>query len=96
MRRLISDAVQVRPPILPETLLASDQTPDALLRANLPTDKEVRDAMQKLAAQIGDTVRARTAGQSGWTIGDMEVRFVSLEMGEVALRGSVIIERPDA
>ena len=94
MRRLISDAVQVKPPVTAQALLLAE-SPDAMLRANIPTDTEVRDAMLRLAAQINETVQARIAGSAGWTIGDLEVRLIDLENGEVALRGSVIIERPD-
>lgn len=95
MRRLISDAVQVRPPVPMATLLAAEATPAQTLQANMPTESEVRDAALKLAAQINETVTARTAGQDGWVIGDLEVHLVTLEMGEYALRGNVIIERPD-
>ena len=96
MRRLISDAVQVKPP-LPQTILLTEGIdPDKELRLHLPTDPEVRDAMMKLAAQLHDTISARTAGQDGGVIGDMETTMLSLDMGEVVLRGSVIIERADA
>ena len=96
MRRLISDAVQVKPPVPTNALLDTEVDPAARMRANLPTDTEVREAMMKLARQIRDTIDARTAGQEGWTIGDLDVTLVNLDMGEVALRGAVIIERPDA
>lgn len=97
MRRLISDAVQVKPPLDAAAILLDEQVnPDERLRAHLPTDAEVRDAMSKLARQIKDTIDARTAGQEGWTIGDLEVQLQSLDMGEVLVRGTVIIERSDA
>jgi len=97
MRRLISDAVQVRPPIGDRALLLDEKIDVAArLHSNLPTDSEVRDATAKLARQIRDTVLARTAGQDGWIIGDLQVRLIDLDMGEVAVRGAVIIERPDA
>ena len=96
MRRLISDAVQVRPPVPDNILLDLTVDPAARLRANIPTDTEVRDAAMKLARQIKDTIDARTAGQSGWVVGDLDMALVELDMGEVALRGSCIIERADA
>lgn len=89
MRRLISDAVQVRPPAKPGAILTGD------LKSKLPSDGEVREAMQKLARQIKDTVDSRVGATAGWTIGDLEVNLVELDLGEYALRGSVIIERPD-
>lgn len=96
MRRLISDAVQVKPPLSPQAILLDEAVdPDARLRAHVPTDAEVREALVKLTAQMKDTVAARIAGQEGWSIGDLEVRLLELDMGEVALRGSVVIERAD-
>lgn len=97
MRRLISDAVQVRPPQLTQMDLVDEQVDVAarLLR-KMPTDSEVREALLKLAAQMKDTVSKRTAGQEGWIVGDMEFQLVDLDLGEIALRGSVIIERSDA
>lgn len=96
MRRLISDAVQVKPPLPPESLLLLEQDPDKALREHLPTEAEVRNAMAQLARQIKDTIDARTAGQAGWEIGDLNVQLQSLDMGEVVVRGAVIIERADA
>lgn len=95
MRRMISDAVQVVPPVSELVLLDETVDPAARLRANIPTDTEVRDAMMKLSRQIKDTIDARTAGQDGWVIGDLNVSLHNLGMGEVALRGTVIIERAD-
>lgn len=96
MRRLISDAVQVKPPL--PAAIYTDETidPGVALRAHLPTEAETRDAVAKLVRQMQDTVAARTAGQEGWVVGDLEVSLVNLDMGEVAVRGSVIIERSDA
>jgi hypothetical protein len=97
VRRLVSDAVQVKPPLDAAAILLDEAVdPAARLRAHLPTEAEVRDAAQKLARQLKDTIDARTAGQEGWSIGDMAVTLVELDMGEVAMRGAVIIERPDA
>jgi hypothetical protein len=96
VRRLVSDAVQVKPPLDTAILLDLNVEPSARLRQHLPTETEVRDAAMKLARQIKDTIDVRTAGQDGWTIGDLEVTLVELDMGEVAMRGVVIIERPDA
>lgn len=87
----------MRPPTLtPMDLLDNSVDVAARLQRNIPSDWEVREAMAKLVAQMKDTVTARTAGQSGWVVGDLEVRLVDLDMGEVALRGSVVIERSDA
>lgn len=96
MRRLLSDAVQVRPPLPTAMLLDPNVSPEYELRANLPTETEIRDAGAKLARQMVDMVTSRTAGQEGWKVGDMTLQLVELSMGELALRGSVIIERPDA
>jgi len=93
--RAISDAVQVRGPIPAEALLDPHVNVDALLRAG-PTDYEIHDAKQRLARQIKDTIDARIAGQDGWSIGEMTIRLDMLDMGEVAMRGVVIIERADA
>ena len=95
MRRLISAAVQVKPPLPPETLILEGIDPAKAMRDHLPTESEVRDAMMKLAQQVHATVTARTAGQDGWVTGDLEVAIIELDMGEVAMRGSVIIERAD-
>jgi hypothetical protein len=95
VRRLISDAVQVKPPLPPETLILEHIDPAKALRDHLPTEAEVREAAMKLTRQIKDTISARTAGQEGWTIGDLEMTMLDLDMGEVALRGTVIIERKD-
>ena len=94
-RRLISDAVQVKPPLDPTILVTEAIDPDKSLREHLPTEAELRDAMAQLARQIKDTIDARTAGQDGWVIGDMAVRVQELDMGEVLVRGAVIIERSD-
>lgn len=96
MRRLISDAVQVKPPLPPETLLLEHIDPAKALREHLPTEREVREAAMLLARQIKDTIAVRTAGQDGWVIGDLDLNLVELDMGEVALRGSCVIERSDA
>ena len=96
MRRLISDAVQVKPPLSAEILLIEGIDPDRELRHHLPTESEVRDAMLLLATRIRDMVMARTAGQEGWSIGDLDVQLQSLDLGEVLLRGQFIIERDDA
>ena len=96
MRRLIQDAVQVKPPLPMSIYTDPTVDPGVAMRAHLPTDTEVRDAMQKLARQVKDTIDSRIRGQEGWKIGDMEVRLITLDRGEVALRGSVVIERADA
>lgn len=88
MRRQLSDAVQIRPPR--ESILLVDS-----VSTSLPTESEVRDGALRLAASLKEMVQARTAGQDGWRIGDLDFQLVNLEHGEIALRGTVIIERPD-
>ena len=95
MKRLISDAVQIRPAISELELLTPEVNISERLRANLPSEAEVRDAAQKLARQIKDTIDARTQGEDGWVIGDLTVTVVEHDMGESVLRGWVIIERAD-
>ena len=97
MRRLLSDAVQVKPPITMSAILSApgETSPETLFRENLPTESEMRDAMMKLAASLREMVTARTAGQEGWSVGDMEVQILNLDEGETVLRGQVVIERTD-
>jgi len=93
---MLSDAVQVRPPAFSDTgWLDETIEPDVALRANMPTETEVRDAMAKLNASLQDMVRARIAGGSGWTVEDADYNLVELDRGELILRGSLIISRPD-
>lgn len=95
MIRVISTAVQIRPPQHTMADLLDETKAIPGLRGHMPTEAEVRDGMMRLARDIGEMISARTAGQSGWTASDMGVSIVPLEHGEIALRGTVQIERAD-
>ena len=96
MRRLLSTAVRVKaaPTEAERTAAILGGSP---LKAYQPTDAEIRDAMARCTRELDDMVLARTAGGAAW---EPDMASLSYDVsvtaeGEVALRGSVIIERPD-
>jgi hypothetical protein len=95
--RILGTSVQIKPPLPEATLLMNTaMSPGAILQAYLPTESEIRDAAAKLQAELKEIVSARTAGQDGWEIGDMNLSVKMLgTMGEAALFGIVVITRPD-
>jgi hypothetical protein len=93
---MLSAAVQMKPPLPPSTILMSAMSPEQVIRAQLPTESEVREAMSKVARDLHDMVEKRTAGEFGWEIGDLEFQTPNiLPDGSVNLRGYVIIQRED-
>lgn len=104
MRRLISDAVEVRPApklldlsgaVSLEELAAQPELGG--LRSQLPTDAEVREALGKLTAKLEADVAPYLA--NGWTVQDFNpteaFTLHSLDDASIAMRGSIIIARPD-
>jgi len=93
--RVLGFSVQIKPPLPEATVLMGAMSPESVLQSYLPTESEIRDASMKLAAELKEMVTARTAGQEGWEIGDMNMSVKMLGMGEAALFGVVIITRRD-
>jgi hypothetical protein len=94
VKRLLSDAVEVRPAVDPKVREAAILTGEPI-RTALPTDSDVRDALAKLGASMRDMVLARKAGAEGWEVSDMETTMTETAEGQIILRGYVLMTRDE-
>lgn len=94
MKRLLSDAVKVRSAPSEAVRVAAILDGHGAT-AYTPTEAEVRDAMQRLAASMQEMVAARIAGAAGWEVGDLQVALNTTAEGEVTLRGFLLLTRDE-
>lgn len=92
-RRLLSCAVQIKAAPDEATRLAAI-IGGSPLKAYQPTESEVRDAMGRVSRDLEEMRLARTDGS--WNATDVFEFAVNVtHEGEVALRGTLVIERAD-
>lgn len=98
MRRMLSSAVQVRPPFSQrEREIAA--LVGKTLAVQMPTESEVRDAMARLSRMLDDdlaALRGKTGRdwevvEFGFPVPGMPPRLLNLEGGEIAIRGTLIV-----
>lgn len=110
MKRLISDAVQLRAAPTEEQVKAAALTGSALT-AIAPTEREVRDALARLSRQLEDLREeasrkyGRTFSAIEWDQGEVSsfiplgparARIVIANDGEISLRGMMVIRSDNA
>lgn len=93
-RRLLSCAVQIKAAPTEAARMSTILGGQALM-AYQPTESEVRDAVGRLTKDLEEMRQQRTAGGAEWEPVELNYGVNVTHEGEVVLRGSLIIERPD-
>jgi len=89
---MLSAAVEIMPPPTQAAITAA-ALGGSELRAYMPTQSEVRDAMLRVIRELEDMRVAR--GYSDWATGGFDINLQNNSDGSCSLRGNLVIERAD-